>query len=82
MNEDRKELKLIQEKLDQLSTKQLELVQHHQQQVKSHEEHKTLYQLVFGQPPLPPDPKLQAINTQIADLKQDKKELYKVIQVH
>jgi hypothetical protein len=68
MNEDRKELKLIQEKIDQLSTKQLELIQLHQQQVKSHEEHTTLYQLVFGQPPLPPDPKLDAINTQIASV--------------
>ena len=82
MNEDRKELKLIQEKLDQLSTKQLELVQHYQQQVKSHEEHKTLYQLVFGQPPLPSDPKLEAINTQIADLKRREGEYFKVIQVH
>jgi hypothetical protein len=80
MNDDRKELKLIQEKLDQLSTKQLELVKANQQQVKTYEQQKTIYQQLFGQPPLPPDPELEAINTQITDLKGREGEYFKVIQ--
>ncbi len=70
MNEDRKELKLIQEKLDQLSTKQLELVQHHQQQ--------PFYYRWLA----PSDPKLDALNTQIADMKRREGEYFKVIQVN
>ena len=59
----------IQKKLEQLSQKQVELERTHQQKVKSHEEQKTLYQHLFGQPPLQPDPELQAVNSQIEDLK-------------
>jgi hypothetical protein len=42
MNDDKTELKLIHENSDHLSAKQLELVKHYQQQVKSHEQQKTL----------------------------------------
>jgi hypothetical protein len=69
-------LELIQEKIDQLSTKQLELVKHHQQQLKYHEQQKTLYQQLFGQPPLPPDPESEAIKTDIARLEKDKENYF------
>ena len=82
MNEDRKQLTKIQEKLEHLSAIQLELVKHHQQQIKSHEQQKTLYQQLFGQTPLPSNPELDAINTQIADLKFRQGEYFKVIQVN
>jgi hypothetical protein len=69
MNDDRKELKLIQEKLDQLSTKQFELVKANQQQ--------PLYYRWLATP----DPDIQALNTQIARLERDKENYFKVIQV-
>jgi len=56
MNDEKIEIEKIQQKLEQLSQKQLELSKAHQQRIKSHEEQKTLYQHLFGQPPLPPDP--------------------------
>lgn len=80
MNDEKIEIKEIQKKLEQLSQKQLEFEKAHQQRVKSHEEQKTLYQHLFGQPPLPPDPELESINAQIADLKEDKRRLYDIIQ--
>ncbi len=73
-------LEVIEEKLDQLFAKQLELVIAYQKQAKAYEEQKTFYQKLFGQPPLPSDPKLEAINTQIADLKEDKRRIYDIIQ--
>jgi hypothetical protein len=69
MNDDRKELKLIQEKLDQLSTKQLELVEQHQQQ--------PFYYRWLATP----DPKLDAINSQIADLKRREGRIYNILEV-
>ena len=74
-------LELIQEKLEKLSAKQLKLNKSYQEKVKSYEEEKSLYQRLFGKEPLPKDLELEAIKTEIADLKEDKKELYKVIQV-
>ena len=52
--------------LKQLSQKQVELQKTHLQRVKSHEEQITLYQHLFGQPPLQPDPELQAVKEEIA----------------
>lgn len=43
-------------------------------------EEKTLYQHLFGQPPLPPDPELQAVISEIEDLKEDKRRLYEILQ--
>lgn len=43
----KQELKLIHENSDHLSAKQLELVKHYQQQVKSHEQQKTLLPETF-----------------------------------
>ena len=31
---------------------------------------------LFGQPPLPPDPELQSVNSQIEDLKEQRGRLY------
>jgi hypothetical protein len=73
-------LELIEQEIKQLSTKQLELVKANQQQVKTYEQQKTIYQQLFGQPPLPPDPELEAINTLITDLKRREGEYFKVIQ--
>ncbi len=62
-------LEVIEQEIKQLSAKQLELIKQHQK--------KPFYYRWLTSP----DPDLEAINTQIAELKQDKKELYKVIQV-
>ena len=70
----------IQQRLEQLSQKQLDLQKTHQQRVKSHEEQKTLYQHLFGQPPLQPDPELQSVNDEIENLKEDKRRLYDILQ--
>ena len=67
-NDEKVEIKEIQKKLEQLSQKQVELLKSHQQRVKSHEEQKTLYQHLFDQPPLPPDPELQSVRDEIARL--------------
>jgi hypothetical protein len=70
----------IQKKLEQLSLKQVELEKTQQQRVKSHEEQKTLYHHLFGQPPLPPDPELQYVNSQIEDLKEQRRDYFKILQ--
>jgi len=80
MNEEKIEIKEIQQRLEQLSQKQVELAKAHQQRVKSHEEQKTLYQHLFGQPPLPPDPELESVKDEIARLKRDKENIYKILQ--
>ena len=71
----------IQQELKQLSQKQVELAKAHQQRVKSHEEQKTLYQHLFGQPPLPPDPELESVKDEIARLKRDEDNYFKILQV-
>lgn len=71
MNDEK--IKEIQQELKQLSQKQVELSKAHQQRVKSYEEQKTLYQHLFGQPPLPPDPELESV-------KEDKRRLYDILQ--
>ena len=70
----------IQQELKQLSQKQVELERTHQQKVESHEEQKTLYQHLFGQPPLQPDPELQAVKEEIARLERDKENYFKILQ--
>ena len=75
-------LELIQKKLEKLSQKQLEFEKSHQQRIKSHEEQKTLYQHLFGQPPLQPDPELQSVKDEIARLDKREFEYMKVIQVN
>jgi len=71
----------IQQELKQLSQKQVELERTHQQKVESHEEQKTLYQHLFGQPPLQPDPELQAVKEEIARLDRREQDIYKILQV-
>ena len=70
----------IQQELKELSQKQVELSKSHQQRVKSHEEQKTLYQHLFGQQPLPPDPELESVNSQIEDLKEQRRDYFKILQ--
>ena len=70
----------IQQELKQLSQKQVELSKAHQERLKSYGEQKTLYQHLFGQPPLPPDPELESVNSQIEDLKEDKRRIYDIRQ--
>ena len=79
-NDEKIEIEKIQQELKQLSQKHLELSKAHQQRVKSHEEQKTLYQHLLGQPPLPPDPELQAVNSEIEDLKEQRRRLYDILQ--
>jgi hypothetical protein len=67
-------LKQIEHKLEELTAK-LELIEKRQQ----HQQ--TLYQHLFGQPPLQTDPKLDSVTTQIADFKKDKGRLYDILQV-
>jgi hypothetical protein len=81
MSDDRTELKAIQQEIKQLSQKQLGMVEDYQQQVKLYEKQKTLYQKLFGQPPLQPNPKLEAIKVEIQDLKKREENYFKVIQV-
>ena len=78
MNDDK--IEKIQQELKQLSLKQVELERNHQQRVKSHEEQKTLYQHLFGQPPLLPDPELQSVKDEIAHLKTREVEYLKILQ--
>jgi len=80
MNDEKIEIKEIQKKLEQLSQRQLELSKAHQLRVKSHEEQKTLYQRLFGQPPLQPDPELQSVKDEIARLERDKDNYFKILQ--
>ncbi len=70
----------IQQELKQLSQKQVELEKTHQKRVKSHEEQKTLYQHLFGQPPLQPDPELQSVKEEIAHLKNRELEYLRILQ--
>ena len=63
----------IHQELKQLSQRQLELSKAHEQRVKSHEEQKTLYQHLFGQQSLQPDPELESV-------KEDKRRLYDILQ--
>jgi hypothetical protein len=99
-------IKEIQQELKQLSQKQVELSKAHQQKVKSYkekvqafeqkvkdyEQQKSLYQRLFGQPPLQPDPELsvdpellpdpelQSVNDEIARLEKDKDNYFKILQ--
>ena len=68
----------IQQEIKQLSQKQVELEKIYQQRVKSYEEQKTLYQHLFGQPPLQPDPELQAVRDQIVRLKSDEDNYFDI----
>lgn len=106
MSDEKIEIKEIQKKLEQLSQKQVELSKSHQQRVKSYkqrvqafeqkvkdyEQQKSLYQRLFGQPPLhpdpellvdpelSPDPELQSVNSQIEDLKEQRRDYFKILQ--
>ena len=80
MNDEKIEIKEIQKKLEQLSQRQLELSKAHQLRVKSHEEQKTLYQRLFGQPPLQPDPELQSVKDEIARLDRREVEYLRILQ--
>jgi hypothetical protein len=80
MIDDRKQIERIQQEMKQLSQKQHELVKDHNQKTKSYEQQKTLYQRIFGQPILQPDPELQSINSRIEDLKEQRRDYMKVIQ--
>ena len=67
-------------------------VQAFEQKVKDYEQQKSLHQRLFGQPPLQPDPELlvnpelspdpelESVNSQIEDLKEDKRRLYDIRQ--
>jgi hypothetical protein len=61
-------IKEIQQELNQLSQKQVELSKAHQQQF-------FLYRWLQG-----PDPELQAVISKIEDLKEDKRRLYDILQ--
>ncbi len=63
-------LDIIEQKLEQLSAKQLEMIEAHQQQP------------FFSRWLATSNPKLQAINTRIADLKRREGEYFKIIQVN
>jgi hypothetical protein len=73
-------IKEIQQELKELFQKRLVLAEAQQQRVKTCEQQKTLYQQLFGQPPLPSDPKLEAINSEIAHLQRRELEYIKVLQ--
>jgi hypothetical protein len=81
MNQQQK-LDQIELKLEDLTGKQLALQKKQLEQHKEYERQKTTYQLLFGQPSLPQDPELVSVTAQIADLKEQRKEYFKVIQVH
>ena len=78
MNDEK--IEKIQQELKQLSQKRVELSKSHQQRLKSHEEQKTLYQHLFGQPPVQPDPELQAVISEITRLEKDKDNYFKILQ--
>ena len=78
MNDEK--IEQIQQELKQLSQKHLELEKTHQQRLKSHEEQKTLYQHLFGQPPLQPDPELQSVKDEITRLDRREQDIYKILQ--
>jgi hypothetical protein len=75
-------LEMIQEEIKVLSAKELQMVEARQKQLKSYEEVKTLYQRLFGQKPLPPDFKLEAIRTEIARLEKREENCLKILQVN
>ncbi len=79
MNEDK--IENIQQELRQLSQKQLELAKTFRKKVESHKEQKTLYQHIFGQSPLQPDPELESVNSEIARLERRELEYMKILQV-
>jgi hypothetical protein len=70
----------IRQELKEISQKRLVLVEDHQQRVKAYEQQKTLYQQFFGQPHLPPDPILEAINSEISHLQIREVEYIKILQ--
>ncbi len=104
MNDEK--IEKLQQELRQLCQKRLELEKTHQQRVKSYkerlqafeqkvkdyEQQKSLYQRLFGQPPLhpdpellvdpelSPDPELQAVKEEIAHLKTRELEYLKLLQ--
>ena len=69
MNDDIKEIEKIQQRLEQLSQRQVELSKSHQQQF-------FLYRWLQG-----PDPELQSVKDEIARLERDKENIYKILQV-
>jgi hypothetical protein len=69
MNDDRKELKQVQQESRELTAKQVDLIEKRHQQ--------PFYQRWFQQA----DPKLDSITAQIADLKRREGRLYDIIQV-
>jgi hypothetical protein len=92
MNDDK--IEKIQIELKQLSRRRLEIVEAHhekakanQARVNAHEQAKTLYHRVFGQPPLPPDPDLlpnpvlHVLDSEISHLKARELEYIKILQV-
>ena len=78
--DEKREVKEIQKKLEELSQRQLELEKTHQQRVKSQEEQKTWYQHLFGQPTVQPDPELQSFKEEMARLEKDKDNYFKILQ--
>ncbi len=67
MNEEK--IREIQQELKQLSQKQVELSKAHQQQF-------FLYRWLQG-----PDPELQSVKDEIADLKEQRSRIYDILQV-
>jgi hypothetical protein len=80
MSDYRKEIDNTRQELKEISQKRLVLLEDHQQRVKAYEQQKTLYQQFFGQPPLPPDPILEAINSEISHLQIRELEYIKILQ--
>jgi len=69
MNDEKIEIKEIQQELKQLSQRQLELSKAHQQQF-------FLYRWLQG-----PDPELQSVKDEIARLDRREQDIYKILQV-
>ncbi len=69
MNDDRKEIEEIKQKLKQLSQKRLGLSKAHQQQF-------FLYRWLQR-----PDPEIECINSEITRLEEQKSDIYKIILV-
>jgi hypothetical protein len=74
-------LEKVQEEIKLLFAKQLQMNKYYQEKLKAYEEYKTLYQRLFGKEPLPKDLELEAINTQIADLKEVRGRIYNILEV-
>lgn len=74
-------LEVIQGKIEELSKKRLSLFKNQNEAFLKYKQENSVYGMFFGKHPVQTNREIDAIDSEINDLREEKKEIYKTIQV-